>query len=676
MRAMPDFDFERFVRIPRLSGLRVSPSGDRLVVSVASPDPDGKRFASAAWEVDPAGQRPPRRLTRSGPGEGSLAFAHDGTLLFTSSRPDPEATEDRAQALKDVTALWALPSGGGESRVIAAPHGGVGAVRAAAAAGVVVFKAGVHPGADLPADEERETARKKAGVQAMLFDSYPIRYWDHYLGPRESHLFAGELPGDPEARMGEPRDLTPDAGKALLDMDFDVTPDGSTIVTGWRREGTDLTRPAADLVAIDRVSGERRTIARSDGWHSGVRVSPDGRSAASIRTLNGTPERAEQPMLWLADITTGEGRALVEDFGQLWPHDLSWSPDGSAVLGTADDHGRVVVFGVGIEDGVPRVIATDGAFHDLAMADDGGMYALRSSLVQPPGPVRLEQDGSWVSLPFPGLGPDELEVPGVAERLSATAGDGTPVESWLVLPPSASPEAPAPLVVFIHGGPVGSWTGWHWRWTPHLLAARGYAVLMPDPAISTGYGQAFVDRGWGRWGKEPYTDLLAAVDGALERPDLDGSRTAAMGGSFGGYMANWVAGHTDRFRAIVTHASLWELRGFHGTTDDGPWWETEFGDPYVDDSRYQEASPHRFVDRIRTPMLVIHGELDHRVPISEALRLWTDLRRHGVPSRFLYFPDENHWVLKPQNARLWYATVLAFLDEHVLGRPWKRPDLV
>jgi dipeptidyl aminopeptidase/acylaminoacyl peptidase len=153
-------------------------------------------------------------------------------------------------------------------------------------------------------------------------------------------------------------------------------------------------------------------------------------------------------------------------------------------------------------------------------------------------------------------------------------------------------------------------------------------------------------------------------------------RTALMGGSFGGYMANWVAGQTERFRAIVTHASLWELRGFHGTTDLGPEWEHEFGDPYVDASRYEEHSPSRSLAKIRTPMLVVHGELDHRVPISEGLRLWTDLRRQGVESKFLYFPDENHWVLKPQNARLWYATVLAFLDEQVLGREFVRPDLL
>jgi dipeptidyl aminopeptidase/acylaminoacyl peptidase len=169
---------------------------------------------------------------------------------------------------------------------------------------------------------------------------------------------------------------------------------------------------------------------------------------------------------------------------------------------------------------------------------------------------------------------------------------------------------------------------------------------------------------------------MAAVDGALERADVDPTRTGLMGGSFGGYMANWVAGHTDRFRAIVTHASLWELHGFHGTTDDGMWWEQEMGDPYTDPELYIEHSPHSAIARIRTPMLVVHGEKDARVPISEGLRLWTDLMRHGVDAKFLYFPDENHWILKPQNARIWYETVLGFLDQHVHGKTWKRPALL
>jgi dipeptidyl aminopeptidase/acylaminoacyl peptidase len=170
---------------------------------------------------------------------------------------------------------------------------------------------------------------------------------------------------------------------------------------------------------------------------------------------------------------------------------------------------------------------------------------------------------------------------------------------------------------------------------------------------------------------------MAAVDAALaEREDLDASRTALMGGSYGGYMANWVAGHTERYRAIVTHASLWELRGFHGTTDTGAFWEREMGDPYREPERYTRQSPFEHLAMIRTPMLVIHGEQDFRVPVSEALRLWTDLRRHGVPAKFLYFPDENHWILKPQNSRIWYATVLAFLDEHLLDKSFERPALL
>jgi dipeptidyl aminopeptidase/acylaminoacyl peptidase len=209
------------------------------------------------------------------------------------------------------------------------------------------------------------------------------------------------------------------------------------------------------------------------------------------------------------------------------------------------------------------------------------------------------------------------------------------------------------------------------------MAAHGYAVLLPDPALSTGYGRAFLARGWGRWGAEPYTDLMAVTDAAQRRPEIDGTRTAVMGGSFGGYMANWIAGHTDRFAAVVTHASLWALDQFGPTTDLPGYWLREMT-PHM----RVEHSPHRHADAITSPMLVIHGDRDFRVPIGEALRLWWDLvARHDgppetLPHRFLYFPDENHWVLRPSHARLWYATVLAFLDHHVRGAPWQTPELL
>lgn len=375
---------------------------------------------------------------------------------------------------------------------------------------------------------------------------------------------------------------------------------------------------------------------------------------------------------------SGSGRDLTPEL-DLWPEKPVWSPDSQAIYFSADRLGGHAVLRVGVDGGEATMLADDGAYTDLQPTPDGtSLFVLRSSYAEPPRPVRLSlADGRATVTPLASFRElDELELPGRVERMSARASDGVEIGSWLVTPRDASAAQPAALVVWAHGGPLGSWNSWHWRWNPHLLAARGYAVLLPDPALSTGYGFDFIQRGWGRWGDEPYTDIMAAFDAAANRDDLDTERASLMGGSFGGYMANWVAGNSDRFRAIVTHASLWHLRSFYGTTDIGTWWEREFGNPYKDATLYEQASPHRLVGNIRTPMLVIHGEKDFRVPISEGLALWTDLARHGVEARFLYFPDENHWVLKPQNARLWYATVIAFLDQHVRGLPWRRPDLV
>ncbi|MEO6577829.1 MAG: S9 family peptidase [Candidatus Limnocylindria bacterium] len=672
------FDFDAYLRLPRLSGLRVSPDGERLVVSVARPAPDGKKMHASLWELDPSGDARPRRLTRSAPGESAATFARDGSILFTSNRPDPDRKPDDESDDDETVGLWLLPANGGEARLLVAPSGGVDAVVAARDADVLVYAASVFPGTtDAASDRARHEARKKAGVEALLFDSFPIRHWDAYHGPRERHLFAAPLP-EGEDRIGDPEDLTPEAGSALVDQTFDVTHDGATIVTGWVTSD-EIGRTDFGVAAIDRATGERRMLTPDDAWFEGPACSPDGRWVACVRGDKDVPERIGDSTLWLIDLASGDGRDVTPDL-DLWPQHPVWAPDGSSIWFTADHQGAGAIFRHELASGETTLVADDGTFTDLAVHAAGGPVALRNSYAEPPLPVGLAStDGGATRRmrSFAELDADALaELPGRVERLSARAADDQEIGSWLVVPRDAAADAPAPLVVFVHGGPVGSWNAWTWRWNAHLLATKGYAVLMPDPAISTGYGHAFVQRGWGRWGAEPYTDVMAAVDSALERPDLDAERTALMGGSFGGYMANWVAGSTDRFRAIVTHASLWELRGFHGTTDYGPDWEREFGDPYADPSRYEEWSPSRLLANIRTPMLVIHGEQDLRVPISEALRLWTDLRRHDVPAKFLYFPDENHWILKPQNARIWYETVWAFLDEHVRGSEWKRPELL
>ena len=652
---------ESMLTRPRLAGLSVAPDGCLAVVGVSAPAPKGTRMRSSLWALDPAGVGEARQLTRSSAGESAATFLPDGDLLFTSARPDPDAADT--------------------------PDAGVRGVWSAAETPVVVFAAELHPGTgDLTEDAERAEARREAGVTAQLHGpgTYPVVHWDRWLGPREPGLWVLDL-RDGVAEEERIRLLA--RGPALRDAAVALTPDGTTAVTTWARTASRRTPGdlATDLVAIEVASGERRVLADDGRAYGAPAVAPDGRRVACTAQDLGAPDRVTDRTLVLLDLLDGsEPEDLTPDLDR-WPDTPGWTADGTAVLFLTDDQGhrsvqRVEAAEVTTAEGVPVRAVTrlteEGSYSDVCLPAAGGAFALRGAVGSAPRPVRFdpEEPAAYeAELPSPvGDDPDHTTV----TRITTATPDRAAIGSWLVLPSQASAEAPVPLVVLIHGGPLSSWNGWHWRWNPHVLAAAGYAVLLPDPALSTGYGQAWIERGWGRWGDAPYTDLMAAVEDVAGRADVDAERVAAAGGSFGGYMANWVAGHTDRFRAIVTHASLWSLRAFHGTTDLGLFWEREFGDPYLDDRRYRENSPDAHVAAITTPILVIHGEQDLRVPISEGLTLWTDLIRHGVDARLLYFPDENHWVLKPQHARLWYATVLAFLAEHLDDRPFERPELL
>ncbi|MCM4082390.1 S9 family peptidase [Paractinoplanes hotanensis] len=653
--ADPFTDLDAYVRVPRLAGLWLSPDGRRLVVGVGTPDKDNARYSTALWQVDPAGEQPARRLTRSVKGESAAAFTPDGDLLFTSARPGHDGDDDKdAKA-----ALWLLPAAGGDARVIAKLPGGVHGVQAGPD-GTLVAGSAVLPSGD---DAGRER-RKKAGVSAILHEGYPVRYWDHDLGPDRPRLFAGSLP-DPELT-----DVSGHAGRALdTEGDWELTPDGRSVVATWLvSEGGGSER--STVVVIDLASGERRQIAGDDanGYNS-PRVSPDGSRVAMLVRRKSSADDPGDIWLALVPVAGGPVKALAADWDR-WPHSPRWTADGAALVVAADDNGRSPLWRVDAATGaVTRLTDDDGVYTDPRMSPDGRyVYALRSTVSSAPHPVRVSLSTYEIEL-LPSPAPT-LDVPGRLEEVTAQAADGSPLRAWLALPPGTG--EPAPLVLWIHGGPLSSYNTWSWRWNPWLLVARGYAVLMPDPALSTGYGLDFIKRGWGTWGDKPYTDLMTITDAALERPDLDATRTAAMGGSFGGYMANWVAGHTDRFDAIVTHASLWALDQMMTTTDLAFYWLRE-----LTPERLAEHSPNRFADAVTTPMLVIHGDKDYRVPIGEGLRLWWDLLlRSEGRHKFLYYPDENHWILKPGNAKVWYETVLAFLGHHVLGEKWQRPELL
>jgi dipeptidyl aminopeptidase/acylaminoacyl peptidase len=667
----PFADLDGFVDLPRLGGLRLSPDGRRLVVGVSTPERTATRYATGLWEVDPAGERPARRLTRSAKGESGAAFTPAGDLLFVSARPEPDGAPDKEPA----AALWLQPADGGDARVVAAPAGGVGGVVAADESGTVVFGSALLPSsADLAGDEKIRARRKDAKVSAILHEEYPIRFWDHDLGPDRTRLLTAQL--SDSARL-DLRDITGHVGRALYDdATWDISSDGSTLVASWAA-GEPGGSERHTVVAIDVATGDRRVLADdADHEYESPRLSPDGTRVALMVGSRPTQQDPDDIWLGVVPVTGGDVVAVAQDWDR-WPHLVDWTPDGSALIVVADDHGHSPVWRVDIGTGERTRLTEDGAFTNVQIAPDGQVaYALRSAMDSPPAPVRIALDGAPQVEYL--IGPAaSVALPGTVTEVTTTAEDGVPLRAWLALPHGADDRSPAPMLLWIHGGPLSSWNSWSWRSNPWLAVARGYAVLLPDPALSTGYGLDFIRRAWGEWGGKPYTDLMTITDAAVARPDIDATRTAAMGGSYGGYMSNWVAGHTDRFAAIVTHASIWSLEQL-GATTDGAY----FTDREMSPAQAEANSPHRFADNITTPMLVIHGDKDYRVPMGEALRLWWDLLSRAKTEdgtsqhKFLFFPDENHMVLTPQHAKLWYTTVLAFLDHHVLGQEWHRPEIL
>jgi dipeptidyl aminopeptidase/acylaminoacyl peptidase len=647
----PFHDLDEFLALPRVAGLAVSRDGLRVVTTVAELDETRTEYVTAIWELDPNGNRPARRLTRGAKGESAPTFTTDGDLLFVASRAGTAGAQGDD---KPPAALWRLPADGGEALVELSLPGGVDGVLAAHDADVVLVRAALLPSAAGIEDDRRLRAiRRDHKVSAILHRGFPVREWDHDIGPEQPHLLC----------LDGIRDITPQPGQALHEVDVDVSRDGVFAVTSWNAPAPGAA-VRGRLMRVDVITGERTVLVDDPGADlSHPAISPDGTRVAYLHETLTTPTEAPRITLWLKRID-GEAVRLAAGWDR-WPTSVAWTDDGSALLVTADDNGRGPVFSVDPADGaVTQLTRDDFTYSDVRAVGGGAFFALRSSYVRPPHPVRVEADGAVTELPCVG----HPNLPGELIELDVSAPDGSTVRSWLALPTGADP---APLLLWVHGGPLASWNSWHWRWCPWLLTALGYAVLLPDPALSTGYGQDFIQRGWGDWGGAPYTDLMAITDAACEHPSVDASRTAAMGGSFGGYMANWIAGQTDRFDAIVTHASLWALDQFGHTTDGAYWWAREMT-PHM----AQQNSPHLRVGDIRTPMLVIHGDKDYRVPIGEGLRLWYELLTESArpadddgssPHRFLLFPTEGHWVATPQHAKVWYQVVTSFLGTHLRG---------
>ena len=645
-------DIDGFLRLPRLASVATG-AGGRVIAAISEADGPGAKLVSALWELDPSGEAPARRLTVSEKGESAPRLAPDGSVLFTSSRPDPQGG-----TYEDKPALWRLPTTG-EARLLAAAPGGL-SLLAVVEDGTMLATTEVLPGSTLEDDAERRTARKDAKQTTIWHTGMPIRLWDHEIGDQSRRLVLVSPDGDLT-------DLTPDVGTVTLyAASADLSPDGTTVATSWtRRVRGGETR--SSIVLIDTATLRRSALLEADehAQYGSPVFSRDGSRLAVIRSTTSSPTDTSYSRLEIHPI--GGGDPVIAQLGDLTLSDLEWATDGTLLV-AGDLHSSGAVLAIDPATGEARTVAGGGVFSSLSAGADGNVFALRSDVAGPSRPVRLTADGSA-----------ELLAPGTVDALPGTlewvetAVDGITVGGWLCLPASASADSPAPVMLWVHGGPHGSYNAWSWRWCPWLAVERGYAVLMPDPAMSTGYGDAGLNRGWPRRPEVVYRECETLLDAVLERDELDGSRTAMLGASFGGFMANWIAGHTERFDAIVSHAGLWALDQQHRTTDAAASKMRVHRHEEENPDWYRASSPHHEVDAITTPMLITHGNRDYRVPISEALRLWWDLvsswdgEPQDMPHRFLQLTSENHWVLTPSNALAWNEAVLAFCDQHVLG---------
>ncbi len=659
------YTVEQHARLSRVSEVAASPCGTWLAVTVQRTDREGAKYVSDLWRV-PTDGGPAVQLTRGDCKDHAPCFRHDGALAFLSNRTPNEikADEDAAERKQ----IWVLPIDGGEPRQLTDQPLGVVAFRCAKRAARLLLVAPVLAGVEQ--SQQRESVkRRKGGPSARRYRSQPVRHWDEWLHQNPdlpcNHLLACDADG------GDCVDLTPGAhGEFAIDPGLDISADGARAVATQISLGKDRELDSV-LLLIELASGSSRIVAAAASTlFEEPEFSPDGLQIAAVRTQR-SPARAVHPRIAVVEVRTGNQRLLGEDWaGQAGaPH---WSPTGQHLYFCADERGRTPIYCVdGTSGALDRVAATtnQGVYEHLSVLADGRLTGIHSTVLAAPECFLLPPRGTTSPVSLARLsGFQGAQDWAQCEDFTVPSTDGTPIQFFLVRPKGAM-QAKLPLLLWIHGGPIGAnHDGWHWRWNPLLLVAQGYAVALPNPRGSSGFGQEFVQGIWGNvWGDQCFKDLMAVTDALCARRDIDPERTMAMGGSFGGYMTNWIGTQTTRFKCLITHASIATMAQFTGTTDHPGWWYQEMGgeNPYTDRERFDRYAPIRYVDQWRTPVLIIHGERDYRCPINEALNLFEGLQYHGVPSELLVFPDENHWILKPRNVIAWYEAVSEFIARYL-----------
>ena len=652
------FGIHDMLAMDRLSDPRVSPDGSKVVFSLSVTDLAANKRRSSLW-LAPTDGGSPRRLTTAG-SDSQPRWSPDGrTLFFISGRSGSSQ-------------VWKLSFHGGEAEQVTDLPLDVDALEVAPTGNFLVVSMAVFPNAT-PADTKaRLDAKEKSKATGLVYESLFFRHWDTWNNGTRNHLFVFDL------AKKQAKDLMPtmnaDCPTAPFggSEDFTVSPDGANLVFSAKDVGREEAWSTNfDLYAV-KTDGSAAPVklTRNPAWDATPRFSPDGRTLAYTAMARPGYE-ADRFDLVLRDWATGAERKITvkaddSPRGDRSAGDLAWTPDGKELLCTSDHLGQKALFSVDVATGKARIVVGEGAVSAPQPFAGGKVLYAMNSLRGPNEFYTVGRDGKGIAR-VTRFNDPKLEQAnlGAAEQFTFTGAKGDKVYGYLVRPANFDPGKKYPVAFLIHGGPQGSFgNDFHYRWNPQAYAGAGYAAVMIDFHGSTGYGQAFTDAINGDWGGAPYEDLMKGLDHALKTyPFLDKDRVGALGASYGGYMINWIAGQTDRFKCLVSHDGNLDERMAYFDTEElwFPEWE-HGGTPWTNPKGYAKHNPVDFVQNWKTPMLIVHGGKDYRVVDTQGMSSFTVLQRKGIPSKFLYFPDENHWVLRPANSILWHETVLGWLD--------------
>jgi dipeptidyl aminopeptidase/acylaminoacyl peptidase len=655
--------FDDMIKLHRVGSPQISPDGKWVAYAAATPDMDANRNASNIWVV-PIDGGTPIQLTQSGH-DTSPAWSPDGKMLaFISSRSGESQ-------------IYVLPLDGGEAHAWTHLSTGADTVKWSPDGKTIAFTSLVYPDCkDDACNKSREEAKAKNKVKAHVAENLLYRHWNHWTEGKRSHLFVVAAPANAaQTEAGSaPRDLTTGANYDVPpdvrgdENDLNFSPDGTELCFTAVTEKMEAISTNADLFLVPVAGGaEPKRITKNPGYDGNPVYSPDGKYIAyHAQLINGF--EADRWRVWLYDRQDGKNENLTETSFDRNATELTWSADSKAIYFLAENETLQPVYSVEPHVGaVPKKIVADGFNLGLSISKDGKTIVFERTGLTLPGEIFAALPGEAAkqlthhndSI----LAGIELPTP---ETFWFDAADGTRVQAMLLRPPNFDSAKKYPLLLILHGGPQTQFSNaWSYRWNPQVFSAAGYVSLMINRRGSTGYSQKFTDEITNDWGGKAYTDVMKGVDVSLAKYKfIDGTRMAAAGGSYGGYMANWIATHTGRFKAIISHAGIWDKPAMYGTEE--LWFEEHdmMGTPWGASENYKKWSPMTYAGELgkyKTPTLVVAGELDFRVPYTQATEFFSALQRQSVPSKLVIFPDEGHWVLKPQNSQFWYKTFLDWL---------------